>query len=87
VYGGLFAGAALRFFSVAGRWLALAGLLAIPVDLLEGVIQVLALTDTADLVDLKAWVTPLKSALFCVGLLVAVVGVIRARMRRKIPSA
>jgi len=37
-YGSLFAGVALRFFSQYGVYLALPALLAIPVELIEGVI-------------------------------------------------
>ena len=70
----LFAGVALCFFPKYGIYLALPGLLAIPTDLFEGVIQILALTDTADLLDLKAIVTPLKACLLLTGLLIAVVG-------------
>jgi len=69
----LFAGVALRFFSKYGFYLALPGFLAIPTDLFEGVIQVLALTDTADLLDLKAIVTPLKAGLLLSGLSIAIV--------------
>lgn len=70
-YGLLFAGTALRFFKRLGPYLALPGFLAIPVDLAEGVVQVLALTDTADLLTAKAWLTPLKLLLFTGGLAIA----------------
>lgn len=70
-YGGLFAGVALSMFETYGRYLAVPALLAIPVDLLEGVVQVLALTDTWDLIDMKAYVTPVKTALFLSGLAIA----------------
>lgn len=70
----LFAGVALRFFPKYGIYLALPGLLAIPTDLFEGVIQVLALTDTADLLDLKAIVTPVKAVLLLSGLAIAIIG-------------
>ena len=73
-YGCLFAGVALRFFPVAGIYLALLPLAAIPVDLLEGVIQILALTATADVLGLKAVVTPLKFALFLCGFVTALAG-------------
>lgn len=69
----LFAGVALRFFPNYGSFLALAGLLLIPVDLFEGVIQVLALTGTSDLLDLKAVVTPLKFCFLLGGLAIAIV--------------
>ncbi|EKU96216.1 hypothetical protein Lepto7375DRAFT_0195 [Leptolyngbya sp. PCC 7375] len=73
-YGSLFAGVALRFFSKYGVYLALPALLAIPVDLIEGVIQVLALTETADVLELKAYITPLKFGLFIIGFIVALAG-------------
>ncbi len=81
-YGLLFAGVALHFFERYGAYLALAGLLAIPVDLFEGVVQVLALTDAADLVDLKALLTPLKSGLFIAGLLFCLVAWARWLVRK-----
>jgi len=70
----LFAGVALRFFPKYGIYLALPGFLAIPTDLFEGVIQILALTNTADLLDLKAIVTPLKAVLLLTGLVIAIIG-------------
>jgi hypothetical protein len=69
----LFAAVALRFFPKYGIYLALPGLLAIPTDLFEGVIQVLALTDTKDLLDLKAIVTPTKAVLLLTGLAISVI--------------
>jgi len=74
MYGGLFAGVALRFFDKFGLLLALPALLSVPVDLFEGLIQVLALTDTVDWLDMKAFVTPLKTDLFLAGLTIAVAG-------------
>ena len=74
VYGLLFAGVALRFFPAAGIWIALPGLLAIPVDLIEGVVQVLALLDVQDFVDAKAVLTPTKSFLFIAGFLISLAG-------------
>lgn len=69
----LFAGVALRFFPKYGIYLALPGFLAIPTDLFEGVIQILALTDTIDLLNLKAIVTPVKAILLLSGLAIAVI--------------
>lgn len=69
----LFAGVALCYFPKYGIYLALPGLFAIPTDLFEGVIQILALTDTADLLDLKAIVTPLKACLLLTGLSISVI--------------
>lgn len=72
-YGGLFAGSALRVFERHGRYLALPALLAIPTDLIEGVVQILALTGIADWLGAKAVLTPAKLVLFGSGLCVAVV--------------
>ncbi|MEM7078895.1 MAG: hypothetical protein AAF513_09725 [Pseudomonadota bacterium] len=73
-YGALFIGSALCFFPRAGQILAWVFVVLIGIDLLEGVVQVLALTDTADLIDTKAVLTPLKFILFLVGLIVTVAG-------------
>lgn len=67
-YGGLFVGVALRFFGRFGPWLALPSLAVIPVDLTEGVIQVLLLNGYEHVVGLKEIVTPLKLALYLPGL-------------------
>ena len=69
--GGLLAGIALRSFPTYGWYLALPSLLAIAVDLFEGVIQIMALCGGADLIDLKAFITPLKTNLYIVGLAIA----------------
>ena len=73
-YGLFFAGSAMCFFPRQARWLALPGLLAIPIDLLEGVIQVLALVEIVDWLALKAVLTPLKMYLFLAGLAITVAG-------------
>ena len=81
-YGSFFAGMALRFFGQSGRWLALPGILAVPVDLTEGVIQVLALSGQESVVAQKAWITPLKLGLFGAAALISVVAIAVA-LRRK----
>ena len=63
-YGALFVGSAYAFYARVGRFIAIPLLVVVPVDLLEGVVQVLALTDTADWIDAKAILTPLKTVLF-----------------------
>lgn len=70
--GGLLGGVALRFFPVYGGYLAIPALLAVPIDLSEGVVQILALTDTYDLLQLKTYVTPAKMGLDLVALMVAI---------------
>ncbi len=64
------AGASLKAFPRWGRYLAIAPLLAIPLDLSEGIIQVLVLTDTADWLALKAYTSPIKSTGYLIGLMV-----------------
>ncbi len=81
-YGGLFAGAALKFYPQLGGFLALPSLIVIPVDLLEGVVQILALADITDWLQLKAILTPAKTTLFLAGLAIAAVGGVRALIRR-----
>jgi hypothetical protein len=76
-YGLLFAGSALRFFPEYGFYLALPAVLGVGIDLIEGVIQVLALTSRADFLGLKQYVTPLKLGLFIVGLTIALLGLLR----------
>ena len=73
VLGGFLASVAIRSFERFGWLLALIPLVAIPVDLVEGVVQILALSDTKDLLDLKAFITPLKIALFTAGIIIALV--------------
>lgn len=73
-YGALFVGSAYAFYERFGRYIAIALLAVVPADLLEGVVQVLALTDTADLVDAKAVLTPLKTGLFLLGLAATLLG-------------
>lgn len=63
-YGGLFAGLVWRFFGKSGRLLAMPGLAAIPVDLAEGAVQIMALNGNTEVVFHKLWVTPIKLGLF-----------------------
>lgn len=68
-YASFFAGSALCFFPNWGARIAAIELSSIPVDLLEGLVQVLALTGTADALSSKAFLTPLKMVLFIGGML------------------
>jgi hypothetical protein len=70
----LFAGSTLRFFPNVGKYLALPPLLVIPIDLFEGLIQILALLEISDWLALKAVVTPLKLILLASGLITTVAG-------------
>ncbi|WP_124916938.1 hypothetical protein [Alteromonas flava] len=82
-YGALFIGLTLRSFPVHGYWLMLPSILVIPVDLLEGVIQILLLRGHDDVVTIKSVVTALKLILFVTGLMVGVVATIRLLTSRK----
>lgn len=73
-YGALFVGSAYAFYERLGRYIAIPLLVVVPTDLLEGVVQVLALTNSADLIDAKAVLTPLKTALFLLGIVTTVFG-------------
>lgn len=73
-YGFFFIGTALLFFPEKGKYLAVPALLAITADLTEGVIQILALTDTADLLAVKSFVTPAKLLFFLCGFIIAAAG-------------
>ncbi len=81
-YGSLFVGSALALYERFGGYLAAVLFFVIPVDLLEGVVQVLALSGQADLIDAKAFLTPLKFALFLTGLTLTIVGWVVRLMRR-----
>ncbi len=71
---GLFASAALNFFGKYGLYLAMIPLFAVPLDLAEGVVQVLALTNTADLLEMKSYTTPVKSMCYKIGFLLSLAG-------------
>jgi len=73
-YGLFFAGSALCFFGRFGVYLAIPAFLVIPVDLVEGVVQVLGLLGTVDLLDWKAILTPAKFVLFFAGMAITVLG-------------
>lgn len=73
-YGALFIGSACAFFPSVGHVVGWLMVLLIGVDLVEGVVQIAALLDTVDWIDAKAFLTPLKSGLFMLGLAVMVAG-------------
>ena len=73
-YGGLFIGLAIRYFEDFGPWLAASSVLVIPVDLIEGLVQILLLNGVHNIVWIKAVVTPLKLLLFQGGLVISCVG-------------
>lgn len=85
-YGFLFAAAALRFFPQYGGYLVLPALLVILVDLIEGVIQILALTESNSLklnylLKLKRYITSLKFVLFILALFIALGGLAKEGFR------
>lgn len=73
----LFASAAMNAFGKFGWILALPPLAALPLDLVEGVVQTLALINTADLLDIKAYTTPVKSMGYKLGFLISLVALIK----------
>ena len=81
-YGALFIGSAHKFYGSWGWILAAPVYILVPTDLLEGVVQVLALADVTDWVDAKAVLTPLKTGLFLLGLTTTVVGWVIWLVRR-----
>lgn len=86
VYGALFIGSAYAFYGSYGRLVALPYYVLVATDLLEGIVQILALNGVADWVDAKAVLTPLKTGLFLLGVLTTVIGWISwlwKRIRRR----
>ena len=71
-YGALFAGLALK---VLRPLFALPSVMAIPVDLTEGVVQIMTLKGRTDVLWLKAYVTPLKFALSGLAAVIAIYAV------------
>lgn len=74
VYGALFAGSAYRFFPRFARYLVAPIIVLVAIDLVEGLVQILALTEVKDWLDAKAVLTTAKLALFYYGLLMTVSG-------------
>ena len=73
-YGALFIGSAYKLYGKFGWLVALPIFVLVPIDLLEGVVQVLALTDVADWLDAKAYLTPIKTILSLFGAFTTVTG-------------
>jgi len=82
VYGGFFAGMALRYFGKFGPFLAIPSLLVILADLTEGIIQVLLLSGNTSVIGLKTVLTPIKFSLFKVCLLLAVIALLMGLYKR-----
>ena len=73
-YGALFIGSGYKFYGKWGWLVAAPVFVLVPTDLIEGVVQVLALTNVTDWIDAKAILTPLKTFLFLLGLATTIVG-------------
>lgn len=80
-YGPLFYGLTMKAFRPV---FAIPAIAVVPTDLTEGVVQVLALTGTDNVVWLKAYVTPLKLLLFVAAIVIALAAlVISVRKHRR----
>ena len=73
-YGALFLGATLRFFPGRGPVLTIPILIGVPADVLEGLVQILALAGWADWLVAKAVLTPVKGGAFVYGAGMALLG-------------
>ena len=82
-YGALFAGLALKAY-----WpiLSVPSILVVPVDLIEGGVQILALNGHMELLWLKAYVTPLKLALSVGAAVIALCAVIKLWRGRRLKT-
>ena len=78
---------AIRFFGAPGRWLAVPGVLAIPIDLTEGAVQVMALSGQETILVYKAWVTPWKLGLFAAATLITFAAIAVALRRKFRPTS
>lgn len=81
-YGALFIGSAYRFFPTKALLLCIPTIVCVPVDLTEGILQILALAGNFDFIELKGVLTPLKILLFVLGLLVTVAGWLKWLLER-----
>ena len=82
-YGIFQAGMAYRYLGSLGRFIAPLSLLCIPVDLVEGMLQLLLLNGQLEFVDSKTVVTPIKLLLYLPGLCGALVALAIAAFQRK----
>jgi len=79
-YGPLFAGLALRALPPL---YAVPALATVPVDLIEGVTQVMALNGAYDWLAMKAIVTPIKLVLFLAAMVIAIFALVLWMRRRR----
>lgn len=86
-YGGLLMGLALRFFGEYRVAAAMPAALTAIVDLTENMVQALALSGAADVLDSKEWLTTLKFGLLLVAVAIALVALGIALYRRLVRKA
>lgn len=87
VYGGFFAGVALRFFEGKAKWLAVPAFTVALIDVAENTVQLFLLNDVGGLIALKPILTPAKFTLFNVAALIAVVALVFGLYRRFRPKS
>lgn len=83
-YGALFIGGALRYYPKIGKYIVVVVLISVICDLIEGVVQVLALAGAVDLVSIKSVVTPVKTYTFLLGGLALIIGLVKALVVSKL---
>lgn len=76
-YGFLFIGVALRAFKKYQAWLIMPSIVVIPIDLLEGIVQVFLLLGHEEIVVLKTILTPLKLIFFSCGCFIFILGLLQ----------
>ena len=81
-YGIFQAGMAYRYLGKLGRYIAPLSLVCIPIDLIEGFVQVMLLSGNLGYVESKTIVTPIKLALYLPGALAALIALGIAIMRK-----
>jgi hypothetical protein len=80
-YGAFFAGLAVRLGGAPAGWVALTMLAGMVADYAENIVQLLALSGRADLLDAKTVLTPLKFALTGTAIIATLVLAVRAGAR------
>ena len=79
-YGAFFAGLAIRLGGSRARWIAWTMLAGMTADYAENIVQLLALSSRADLLDAKTWLTPIKFALTGTAVVATFVLVVRTSL-------
>lgn len=81
-YGCFFVGVAYRFFPARAGVLSLPAVICVPVDLLEGIVQLFVMLNTVDWTSLKAVLTPLKLLLIGSSTLITIAGLVSGLVRK-----